>query len=155
MKKSFILLLLPLMVGCGSIPKQTYEHTVSVLDYSEYTKQGFFLTESNSVSFDYEALGSVSVVIKSGYEVLNVSKRDSSNDDIYHSSRSGSDKVKYGTFQYAHADDALKSLCDKAIELRGNGVINIQTTYHPAVYDGNGILVSPSSVVVTGMAIRK
>lgn len=36
--------------------KLQYTELVSTLDYTEYTKSGFFITESNSVSFDYAPL---------------------------------------------------------------------------------------------------
>ena len=35
-----------------------------MLDYSEYSKNGFFITESNSVSFDYTPLATVVVTMQ-------------------------------------------------------------------------------------------
>ncbi len=142
------------LFGC-SVHKTPYVSTAVVLDYSEYTNKGFFLSESNSVSFDYKALGSVSAVSTGGYEVLSTTERKNMQDDVY-TSQEPSKSVKYGKYKAASSKDALSSLCNKAMEIGANGVINISTSYIPGTYDSKtGALLSGNSYVITGMAIRK
>ena len=40
---------------------------IDMIDYSMLTKEGYFVTESNSVSFDYEAIGSIYAVEVGGW----------------------------------------------------------------------------------------
>lgn len=57
MKNKFLLMLITIgLASCGTIEQVT--HT-DIIDYSRFTKNGIFVTESNSVNFDYEPLGSV------------------------------------------------------------------------------------------------
>lgn len=59
MKKIIFLLLVSLsLASCYTldIPQST---TTNIIDYSEFAEQGIFVTESNSVNFDYKPLGSV------------------------------------------------------------------------------------------------
>lgn len=62
MKNLFYILLAVLLFTSCSMYKSINETVV--IDYSRYTSQGFFITESNSVSFDYKPIGSVVTVVK-------------------------------------------------------------------------------------------
>ena len=59
------------------------------LDYSPLTNKGIYVTESNSVSFDYKILGSVSATEVSGWvkkeKELKVANKNKKNnvDDMY------------------------------------------------------------------------
>lgn len=156
MKKVLLFFVLSAIVsGCSILPKHAYQRNAVVLDYSEYTNKGFFLTEANSVSFDYKALGSVSAKVQSGFEIVGESVRKAMLDDVY-GEASNSKKTKYGSYKQAYSDDALKVLCDKAAEIKANGLINIKVSYVPAVRDlKTGVVLEPDAIIVTGMAIRK
>lgn len=155
MKKLIMFAILTLAMSGCSVYKTPYLSTASVLDYSEYTNKGFFLSEANSVNFEYKALGSVSAVTTGGYEVVSSTERKNMRDDVYLSSEP-SQKVKYGPYKWASSKDALATLCEKAMEIAANGVINIKITYIPATYDPKtGLRATPDSYVITGMAIRK
>ena len=68
MKKILLLAVAALaMTSCSKIP---YTSTVTVIDYSYFTKKGFFITEAPSVSFDYEPVGSIIVRVENGHEVV-------------------------------------------------------------------------------------
>jgi len=98
MKKVLLgVLIVTALSGCRSIPYESYS---TFLDYSSYTTQGFFLSESNSVSFEYKALGSLTGTVSDG-----------------------DDK---GEFKRAYMDDAVKVMIDKAKEVGANGIINIK-----------------------------
>ena len=57
MKKYLLLMLIAIgLASCVTVEQVT--HT-NIIDYSRFTKNGIFVTESNTVNFDYEPLGSV------------------------------------------------------------------------------------------------
>ena len=57
MKKYLLLMLMAIgLASCVTVEQVT--HT-NIIDYSRFTKNGIFVTESNTVNFDYEPLGSV------------------------------------------------------------------------------------------------
>jgi len=154
MKKLFVLTLLAasLITSCSVIPKHPYVQESSILDYTAYTSKGFFISESNSVSFNYKAIGSVSAKVESGYIITGVKEKPVPNDDIYKGNGRTTSKIKYGDYKRANQNDALKEICDRAMEEGGNGIINlniepiISTTQH-----GTGV----TGYFITGMAIRK
>ena len=156
MKKTILLIvLIAAMCSCESVFKAAYTKNAYVLDYSEYTNKGFFLTESNSVNFDYKSLGSVSSLIYSGYEILN--NKVNSQKMVYTVDNvQNPKKIRYGKYINATSKDALDELCEKAMEIGANGIINIKVNYIPAEYDyKTGVRISEDGMFVTGMAIRK
>jgi uncharacterized protein YbjQ (UPF0145 family) len=113
-----------------------------VVDYSKYMSRGFFITEANSVSFDYESIGSVTAGVESGWEILDTTtKTTTSKDDVYGSSTKT--KIKYGEYIQAELDDAIEELYSTSIELGADGVINFS------------IRSSLGEYVVSGMAIKR
>jgi uncharacterized protein YbjQ (UPF0145 family) len=94
----------------------------------------FFLTESNSVSFDYRPIGSLSVSISSGlYDPAEESGRTSS----------------YRKFRNATANDTVNALYEKARRYKADGIINLGFRYYRKK---NGQTVRISA---TGMAIKR
>lgn len=147
--KKLLLFIIPALMLTGCFPKYEAIRRASILDYTEFTSKGFFVTESNSVSFDYEAIGSVIGENYDGYEVLY--KKDQMGDDTY--SRLTEIKVKYGKYLPAKADVALRELCLKAMEAGGNGVINV--SIRPSYRDIPSTNTTYYGYIATGMAIRK
>ncbi len=139
-----------LLTSCAV--KYPYKRYSSTIDFSDATRAGFFLTESNSVSFPYEPIGSVSAVVESGFEVIGQNK-EQTKDDIY--SYSELAKLKFGKYKFAEPEDAISELISAAQKLGANGIINLNLRYTGAIYDKNGNIISPSSYVVSGMAIKK
>ena len=68
MRKVLILAALALsMYSCKTqVPPAPYT-TYSTIDYSSLTSEGYFVTESNSVPFDYEAISSILIEVHSGW----------------------------------------------------------------------------------------
>lgn len=128
MKKFFpcaIVALSSLLYGCSTYPDQI--NKISVLDYSRYTKDGFFITESNSVSFDYEPIASISVDMYDG-KVANTNY-----------------------WGFPDAIRGLELLVQKAKYSKGNGIINLKIepfSVKSANYQRSGIRL-------TGMAIKR
>ena len=121
MKKVGILFLSFILFSCA--PK--YYITSGCVDFSNLTKDGFFITESNSVNFDYKPIGSIYSYISSG-----VSKRNY-------------------TWINANYDDALIELKREAVSRGSNGIINL--SYNITRDKSYNTL----SVYLEGMAIKK
>ena len=140
-----------LLTGC-SVQKMPYLETSSFVDYSTYAQKGFFITESNSVSFEYKPIGSIMVKVENGYEVLSVDKNEFSIDNI-----SGQTKVSYkqklGDYKIATINDALDLIYKKSIEQKADGIINIkiEPIISPNPYQTNTI----TGYFVSGMAIKR
>jgi hypothetical protein len=145
MKKNLIFIfLLSFTISCITTQKSVF-----YVDYSKY--DDFFITESNSVSFDYLPIGSICVSY-TGYSIisqipLKEKVKNTKQDDIYYFST----KEKEGTF-YGH-NPALAEAIDIAVKETkgkgGNGIINFN---YKAVYNKSGI---QTGWFVGGMAIKR
>ena len=81
-----------------------YVSYISVIEYSKlYDMKDFFVTESNSVSFDYKPLGTITSVTISGFEK--------------------------GNFRMSKLTDTYRELFKSAIMQGANGIINVHSTY--------------------------
>lgn len=149
MKKIIPFCFVLLLITSCTTYKIPYRRYSSTIDFSAYSQKGFFITKSNSVSFPYEPVGSISAVVSSGYEVLN-SENLKSTDDVYGSYK----KIKYGKMIDASVNDALDELYNSARLLGADGIINFRSEYVPASYD-KSVLTTPDSYIVSGMAIRR
>ncbi len=129
------LLLSILFVGC--IPTKRIIR-VETLDLIKYTKIGFFITEANSISRDYDPVGLISVYIDSGHEVEVITEE--SKDPIYKIDV----KEKKGQFINASLEEAIDMLYQEAIDKGANGIINLKYKYISTVAGWD----------VTGMAIK-
>lgn len=101
-------------------------------DYSPLTGSGIFVSESNSVSFEYTALGSIIVTARGGGKI-----------NHYSSARSSED---FESIDFNNVADFLKY---ELIRRKANGIINLKIIYHPK--DGT----QGAGYTITGMAIRK
>lgn len=143
MKKFALLIIVFALASCA-----IYAPLVSFVDYSTYNKEGIFLTESNSVSFSYEPVGSINVLLYSGYtvekktEVTGVKKEKG--DDVYFTSNPRALKFKGSTIL-----EALKLAVDQAKNKGANAIINIRYEYVPSFKN------TPDGWLISGMAVKK
>lgn len=147
--KHFLWMVALLMLGLSSCKSSyPYYQSVGYLDYSQFAKEGIYLTEANSVSFDYEPLGSVSATLRSGYkEGERVSKFQ------YTDMMGQSHKTeKYSKWTHPTCDDALRLVAECAKEQGANGVINLKTQTYTTLLSGGKESIT---IVATGMAIKK
>lgn len=150
MKKNLVIVAVTiLLVSCG-VSRKAYIRDSTSIDFSEYNRIGFLFTESNSVSFDYEPLSSITALVESGYEVLS-NAGASSSDAVYGSFSS----TKYGEYIRANAQDALDELYSSAVEMGADGVINLKIQFTPFRMSSDGKVMSWESYYVTGMAIKR
>jgi len=124
--------------------------SVYFVDYSFY--DNFFITESNSVSFEYKPIGSIGVSL-TGYEEINnkptvkESLKTEREDDIYYSNDSNTG-VNYSIYNPT-LEDAIEIVVSEVKNKGGNGIINFKCE----------IILGSSSAsegwFVSGMAIKK
>lgn len=138
------------MTSCSLSVKIPYRYSMSYIDYNTVSQQyGVFITESNSVGFDYQPIGSISLIERSGNEVK--SSESEAKDGVY--SKSLITTVKYGDWIDASIDELLKIACQKAIEQGGNGIINMKIEYLPSTVVNN--VVYSEGYRITGMIIKR
>lgn len=132
MKRLFYIFTLLILSSCSYLRNPVYLESYAI-DYKTYTDQRFFITESNSVSFDYKPVSSVHSIFLSGYELKDAKKAKLQNDDIYGSSKA----IPQTTNKYIHATEqkVIDELFNKAKSLNANALINLNikaiTYYNP------------------------
>lgn len=120
MKKVFFSALI-LIFMCSCYPKMI--RSSFVLDYRPFSKEGFFVTESNSVSFKYQPIGSVSSELISGATPYYANSKSPKSENVPKSTMSDVDKLTYAT-----PDGALKELYNTCVLLGANGVVSLKIT---------------------------
>lgn len=132
MKKLMLATLIVAMFSNCSTLRQPEIVESSVLDFSKYTERNFFVSESNSVNFEYKPMGSIYALNLSGYEVdnqknggLTVQNKKFS-DDVYQKSVEELAAKTNNNYIAATRARVLEELCKKAIELGANGIINVK-----------------------------
>ena len=105
-----------------------------------------FLTDSNSVSFDYTPVRSINVLLYSGYIKQNPEyrKENKAVDTVYDSSSSGRSKYQDATIQ-----EALRIVVGQAKDKGADAVINLHYEYISAFKD------QPARWYVSGVAVKR
>ena len=122
---------------------------IGMVDYSGLTNRGIFVTESNSVSFDYEPIGSIYVEEVGGW-IRKDGKPDSVDPkEAYYVNSSSSKKV----YQAPDIQTVYVKLANKLKEVNANGLINLKITSTSEFNQLSKTTVG--KIVITGMAINK
>lgn len=135
MKKTFLLLLT--ITALSSCVTRSYYVETGSIDYSQYTKEDFFMTEASSVSFNYEPIASVYTTVYSG-EDKEWAKKNKSKENPFPSNRR---KATY--------TEGIDAIYRDAASKGANGIIGLK---YDAIYDKEGYL---DYVYVKGMAIKR
>ena len=128
-----------------------------MLDYSILTKRGIFVTESNSVGFDYETIGSVYLdshggwLKRSGNEKKEKRKREVTHDDYFLENKGRT--MHYGKYEYTDPSlyDAMMTLGNFLKDMGANGIINFSIDVIPESTENP----ERNKLIITGMAIKK
>lgn len=128
----------------------------AIVDYSSYYDEGFFISESNSVNFDYKPVGSVFTVVKGNYLVEREYNRNrSGNSSVIdvRSNKSPRQKSNRNSWKsYATQDyniyDALDEVVMECKKKGADGIINIKILFTNDKKYGDGY-------EITGMAIKR
>ena len=124
MKKLLFIIALGLTLN-SCVVYSKYTATTNFIDCTKYTDDGFFISQSNSVSFDYQTIGMVTTLVITG------------------ESEDGT------TIIQASEDDVLYSLCEKSMLQKANGIIDLKITpYYDPITKRQGLSGS-------AMAIRR
>lgn len=127
MKKLLSLLLFAIILSsCGTLPKP--QSNVGTIDYTPLIKEGIYITESNSVNFDYTAVGSVIATEKGGW-VNETVKRP-------------------------YVEDAFKNIIKELKRIGANGIINLSITSSVELSEDILSKAYVSVITVKGMAIK-
>jgi uncharacterized protein YbjQ (UPF0145 family) len=147
MKKAlFIAAMILALASCAPTGPQ-FSQIAGLIDYSQYP--GMFLTESNSVSFDYTPVGSLIAVETTGV-VAKQTVKEKDMDDIYDNGKGyrNNGKLYYNTYETTkgkvrHADpqSALTYAVDEAKTLGGNGIINLHIRRITDGYEVTGMVI--------------
>ena len=153
MKKTILMIvaiMAMLLMSCA--PTREFSFIAGALDYRAIP--GVFITESNSVSFDYEPIGSITVIEISG-NTKKQKQKVKDIDDIY----GKAEKKRTGDYYYtvtttsnwreADLQSALNYAAEKVKELGGDGLINLKTDID---LDENRNI---DKAYVTGMVIKR
>ena len=143
-----LLLIMPILAlaSCTTVNVPAPKQYAATIDYTYLSQKGIFVTESNSVSFDYEPLGSLYVECLGGW----VKKKHKDGDvmeDIY--------MANPGSVMYLKPtiEEAYQLVLSEIKKLRANGVINLKIS---TVSEFNSTYkVTVDKIVITGMCIRK
>lgn len=122
-------------------------HTTYYIDYQEAGQGKVFITEANSVSFEYEPLGSILVEETSGMIKITVptTEKERNSDSIY---GTGPTTKTVNSYSRATAQTALNYAATEVLLLGGDGIINLQLS---ATRDKSGTPI----VSVSGMVIKR
>lgn len=148
--KKLLLLWVVVLSGCSSLKNPFILESV-VIDYSKYSEKGFFISESNSVSFEYIAIGSVLSRSESGFEVVDIAEKDSKGSDgIYRAEKVPN--IKYGKYREAYLVEVLDGLYERCISLGADGLIGLKTETIYTVINGKSYV---TGFAASGMAIKR
>ena len=120
------LLFISLLSSCASLPEP--ESLVGIVDYTPLIKSGIFVTESNSVNFDYTAVGSIVATEKGGW-INGKAKRPTT-------------------------EGAFKNIIKELNAIGANGIINLNIIPSVEMSDVAMSKVYVSVITVKGMAIK-
>ena len=167
MRKVLILAALALsMHSCKThkvIPPVPYTLCYSI-DYSILTSDGYFVTESNSVSFDYDAISSIYMEVHSGWIKLTKEERnqirdeDTLGEDCYYATDGSTQKLKSPyKYKYVKPDpETAMSELKKYMKAQGaDGILNLKLKHEIK----NGEIPSSTPydeyISITGMLFKR
>lgn len=142
--KNVVLLLILLLSSCSTIKYSEYGYS---LDYSQYTAEGFFITEATSVNFAYTPIGSCVGASKSGYEKgepIPYTKTLKNGGEIYNPDF-GKGRYKYIPASY---QSALYQIVNESKKIGADGIIGLR--FVTDVKEGQVSMIS-----AYGMAIKR
>lgn len=112
--------------SCGTLPAP--QSNVGTIDYTPLIKEGIYITESNSVNFDYTAVGSVIATEKGGW--VN------------------------GSVRRPYVKNAFKNIIKELERIDANGIINLSITSSVELSEDILSKAYVSVITVKGMAIK-
>mgnify|MGYP005878621111 CR=1 FL=1 len=159
MKKLLVLIFALLsLVACTTVKLPIPVSSSGFIDYLPLTSRGIYVTESNSVSFDYEAIGSIYVTENGGWVRTSKDKNIKEEkrkkhlnveDDSYYTPENS--EISSGKSTYISPDVviAMENMAQELKKTGANGIINLKIEY-----TREGVL-NIEKITISGMAIKK
>ncbi|WP_289862893.1 hypothetical protein [uncultured Duncaniella sp.] len=150
MKKVALCILSAALLSLVSCKPVMLSHQTYYLDYQEAGQGKVFITEANSVSFEYEPLGSILIVEYPGFVKVTAPSGEVSNEkkklfaaDLYNN--------KYSNLRYDNAStqSAINYAVEKVLALGGDGIINLRFSSY---FDKSA---QKQVVQISGMVIKR
>jgi len=133
MKKILALCAFAALMMSSCETAQKFQQSAGFIDYAMFP--GMFLTESNSVSFEYQPIGSLYAEETSGeYQVV---KKQVKNNEIY----GDGFEIVDGKYRHANPQSALTFAAERAKEMGGNGIINLRIEKIDGGYSVTGMVI--------------
>lgn len=151
--KSIMLCLSLMWITSACAPTQWFTTYEASVDYYKAGLDGkVFITESNSVSFDYIPIGSIYIYQEHGYIKNSESPSMTvvEGDPIYGTTERKEYYGKKKDFRWATYESVLRAASERAIEMEGDGIINIKLSLRPDKNNRN--VLYPA---VEGMVIKR
>ena len=153
MKKYFYCFMLGALAlsvsSCASFSGPKFSQTSYFVDYRQAADGNVFITESNSVSFEYAPVGSLLVEEIAGkfkeQKVLTDQQSYRKTDPIYGDMDQSAFK---NTYRYPSATSALDYAANCALQMGGDGIINLKMTSSLSED-------KRPKLTITGMVIKK
>lgn len=148
MKKVLVLIMSAFMFASCATYRPAPKSYVGIIDYSVLTSKGLFVTESNSVSFNYQAIGSVIAEETGGWIPKNGAQSSTNVSDEYYVGSSTRKVYKKPDVQVT-----FDNIAEQLSSIGANGIINLKITTSLEIDMVSKLYVD--KITVSGMAIRK
>ena len=133
MKKIILICIIALVAMTSCEPALKFQQSAGFIDYAMFP--GMFITESNSVNFDYSPIGSLYAEEISGeYQIV---KKKVGTDELYGDEYA----VVDGSYRHASPQSALAFAVKKAQDMGGNGIINLRISRETGGYSVTGMVI--------------
>ncbi len=146
-------LLLFLISGCSSFKPALYERSVTGLDFSKYSKDGFLVTTGDFLK-EYKSLSILRTTCYDGYikrEAPNGKETDIwKGDDLYGELPKSFNKRDY-EYRSCKLSELLDYMVESAVKIGGNGIIKLEITPVKQKSPVNGQV--QNGILITGLAI--
>lgn len=154
-KVLFSILVCTMLVSCMPVSPR-YSVEVNHIDYSYFKQKGIFVTEALSVNFEYESIGTLSIIERAGditVEKTNMEPNRKSADDVYERENS-SETSEETIYKTSNIQNVLEYICNETSRVGGNGLLNLKITYLPPTISKQGRTAN-EGIMITGMVIKK
>lgn len=149
MKKVLLAILCLASLSSCSV-KIPYVQEAYFTDYRIFMEKGFFITESDAVSFDYDAVGSMAIEQRAGHELI--LKKGDNFDSTY---SSGLLEKKWGKYKNVSLEGAMDYFYSEAKKKGADGTIKFKVeTIFEGRTSGGMVVNTPVGYTISGMLIK-
>lgn len=144
-----------LLQGCSSssssvrLPRA--KDFVGTVDYSKYLQEGFFITESNSVNFDYDPVATIYVLSYEGAK----DKYSDDHSEWYIDERGYACQSGTADWTFPEPKIVLGKAVETSKQKGADAIINLNISSTSRTVYVRGIGYTLNGLLITGMAIKR